>query len=77
MTMLQRLREAGIAAELYPSNAKMKKQFSYADKNAIPFTLMIGENEAASGMYQLKNMATGEQDSLEPEAIVRRLNGEG
>ncbi|MEZ4686214.1 MAG: histidine--tRNA ligase [Bacteroidia bacterium] len=73
MEMLSQLRKAGIAAELYPEDAKMKKQFSYADKNAIPYTLMIGETEAESGLYQLKNMSSGEQESMRPEAIVKAL----
>ncbi|MFK7972031.1 MAG: His/Gly/Thr/Pro-type tRNA ligase C-terminal domain-containing protein, partial [Bacteroidia bacterium] len=73
LAMLKQLREADIASELYPQAAKMKKQFSYADKNKIPFTLVIGEDEAASGSYQLKNMESGEQESLSPQTIIQRL----
>lgn len=75
MGMLRQLREAGVASELYPDAAKMKKQFSYADKNNIPYTLIIGESEAESGLYALKNMQSGEQQSLKPEAIVALLGG--
>ncbi|MBK7212593.1 MAG: histidine--tRNA ligase [Bacteroidales bacterium] len=68
------LQKNGICAELYPDAAKMKKQFGYADSRKIPFTVMIGSNEAASGNYQLKNMITGEQEILSPEAIIQKLN---
>lgn len=61
---LQALRNAGIAAEMYPENAKLKKQFEYADKKQIPFTLVIGTNEAEKGVAKIKNMQTGEQTEL-------------
>lgn len=64
LDVLANLREAGIRAELYPDNAKLKKQFSYADKLGIPFTIMIGEDEVKNGSLQVKNMDTGEQTSL-------------
>jgi histidyl-tRNA synthetase len=71
---LNKLREAGIAAELYPEPAKMKKQFSYGNKLGVPYTLMIGSEEVASGLYQLKNMVNGEQEKLPIEEIVRKLS---
>ena len=71
--MLAKLHEAGISAELYPEAAKMKKQFSYADNKKIPFTIIIGTNEAASGVYQLKNMLTGEQENISSEELIIKL----
>lgn len=71
--MLAKLRAAQISAEMYPDAAKMKKQFSYANKKKIPFTISIGATEMASGKYQLKNMKTGEQELLSPEDILLAL----
>ncbi|MBP5366743.1 MAG: histidine--tRNA ligase [Bacteroidales bacterium] len=61
---LAQLRKAGINAEIFPDNAKMKKQMGYADKKGIPFVILCGENERTSNTLTVKNMATGEQKSL-------------
>ncbi len=76
LRFLQQLQKAGIASELYPEPAKMKKQFGYADTRKIPYCVIIGSNEAASGLYQLKNMLTGEQGSYPPETIVELVSGQ-
>jgi histidyl-tRNA synthetase len=60
----QALREAGVAVEVYPDSAKLKKQFDYADRKAIPFLSINGETEMAAGTVQIKNLASGEQRSF-------------
>lgn len=67
------LRRAGIAAEVYPDAAKMKKQMAYADAKAIPYVAIIGESELAEGKLTLKNMQTGEQQLLTPDEAVELL----
>jgi histidyl-tRNA synthetase len=74
LPLLHKLREAGIAAELYPSAAKLKKQMSYADGKHIPYVLLIGSDEMLSGLLTLKNMHTGEQKKLKSEEIIELLN---
>jgi len=74
LKLLQKLHSAGISAEMYPEPLKLKKQFSYADNKKIPFTLIIGTEEAASGTYQLKNMQNGEQYKVTIEEIIERLS---
>ena len=73
LKMLKKLHTAGISAEIYPEPLKMKKQFSYADNKKIPYTIIIGADEAASGIYQLKNMLTGDQVQLSGDEIVEKL----
>ncbi len=63
------LREAGIAAELYPEAVKLKKQFSYADARMIPFVVIAGSNELAAGQATVKNMKTGEQTAVSLSAL--------
>ncbi len=58
---LQKVRAAGIKAELYPDAAKMKKQMNYANKKEIAFVAMAGEDEINEGKITLKNMTTGDQ----------------
>ncbi|WP_316830623.1 histidine--tRNA ligase [Pedobacter aquatilis] len=64
LPILQQFRNAGIAAELYPSSAKLKKQMAYADAKNIPYVILIGGDEMASGELTLKNMQSGEQQKL-------------
>jgi len=73
LKMLQKLHNAGISAELYPEALKMKKQFSYADNKKIPYIIIIGNDEATSGIYQLKNMLTGEQEKISADEIIEKL----
>ena len=73
LPLLARLRAAGISAEIYPDNAKMKKQMAYANAKAVPFVAIVGENEMAEGKVMLKNMTTGEQRLLTGEELVEAL----
>lgn len=75
INVLATLRQAGIASELYPSAAKLKKQMSYADAKQIPFVLLIGEKEVETGILTLKNMNSGEQTKMELPAIVELMKG--
>jgi len=72
--ILGRLRKSGIASELYPEQAKMKKQMSYANTREIPFVVLVGEQEIKDGMLTLKEMETGKQERLTPEQLVERLS---
>ena len=72
--ILGHLRKYGIASELYPEQAKMKKQMAYADKREIPFVALVGEQEVKDGVVTLKEMETGKQERLGPEELVQRLS---
>ncbi|MDD4141967.1 MAG: histidine--tRNA ligase [Bacteroidales bacterium] len=61
LPVIMKLRNDGINAELYPENAKLKKQMDYANKRGIPFVVIVGEDEINSGTASIKNMTTGEQ----------------
>ncbi len=63
LPLVSQVRQAGIAAELYPEPVKLKKQFTYADKKNIPYAVVIGTNELASEQYSLKNLRTGDAGS--------------
>ena len=68
-------RLAGIATEVYPDSVKMKKQMSYANAHNVPFVALVGETEMAEGRITLKNMTTGEQQSLSIEEAVKAIKG--
>ncbi len=73
LRLLTGVRAAGIAGELYPDAAKVKKQMAYANAHAIPFVALVGESEMAEGRVTLKNMATGEQKTIEASALIDEL----
>jgi histidyl-tRNA synthetase len=73
LPILSQLRAAGIAAELYPQAAKLKKQLGYADAKRIPYVIIIGSEEVSSGLLSLKNMQSGEQQTLDIAAILTLL----
>ncbi len=70
---LQKVRAADIASEIYPGKKKLDKQMNYANDKKIPYVVVIGGDEMASGKLTLKNMSTGEQEKLTIEEIISRL----
>ena len=73
LPLVAQLRRAGIATELYPDSAKMKKQMSFANEHRIPYVVIVGETEMTTGKLTLKDMETGEQSLLSIEEITNRL----
>lgn len=71
LPVLAGLRRAGVNAEIYPDAAKMKKQLNYANKKDIPFVVLAGESEMATGKFNLKNMKTGEQQLVTGGDLIK------
>lgn len=64
------LRSAGINCEIYADSVKLKKQFDYAAKKGIPYMIIVGESEVASHTANVKNLSTGEQNTLNQSELV-------
>ena len=73
MKAIKELRNLGVKVELYPDAAKIGKQFTYANKRSIPYAVIVGETEMNEGNFALKNLITGEQVSLDFEALKQIL----
>ncbi len=73
LKLIKEIRKAGISAELYPDQAKMKKQMKYADQKSIPAVVLIGEEEMKSELYTLKDMNTGEQKKVDLNELISLL----
>ena len=73
LRLAKNLREAGIACEVYPESAKMKKQMEYANRRAVPWVMIVGSDELASGRATVKNMATGEQQAVAFDELINRI----
>ncbi|EAZ80610.1 histidine--tRNA ligase [Algoriphagus machipongonensis] len=70
LSVLPKLRNAGIKAEIYPDSAKIKKQFDYATKKGIPFVGICGDVEIENRMLALKNLESGNQESMSIEQVI-------
>jgi histidyl-tRNA synthetase len=63
------LRAAGIRVEVYPEPDKLGKQMKYASSRKIRFAAIVGGDEIARGEVTIKNLETGDQQSV-PRAAV-------
>ena len=59
--LLRELRDAGVAAEIYPDCGKMKKQMEYANRRGIPYVVIVGSQELEAKAATVKDMRSGEQ----------------
>ncbi len=73
MAIIKQFRAAGISAEIYPDEAKMKKQMTYANAAGIPFVAIIGETELEAGTITLKDMVSGTQEQLTALQAIDKL----
>ena len=64
------LRNEGVAVEIYPDASKLKKQFDYADRKAIPYLSINGGNEMEAGVVNIKNLSSGEQKSFAKDDVA-------
>ncbi|MBI2464164.1 histidine--tRNA ligase [Candidatus Peregrinibacteria bacterium] len=72
--MTRFLRKHEIRTELWlDKNTKLGKQFQYADRKSIPYAIVIGPEEKTSGMVVVKNMKTGEQQSIPSKDVLKAL----
>ena len=66
IALAEALRSAGLKVQLYGEQKKFKQKMAYANKLAVPFAVLLGEDEIAEGMCSVKNMISGEQVKLSP-----------
>ena len=64
------LRDAGVRAQLHCEKKKFKQKLSYADKLSIPYAAFLGEDEIAQGKVTVKDLTTGEQQTVTPAEAV-------
>ena len=67
------IREAEIPTEIYLEDKKIKAKFKYADRLQIPYVAVIGDDEIANEKIALKDMRTGEQESLNIQEVIEKL----
>jgi histidyl-tRNA synthetase len=68
--IMQQVRNAGLACEIYHEQAKFDKQFKYAEKKRIPYIVIAGSEEMTNGTCKVKNLETGEQRTINKSEIL-------
>ena len=72
--LAKELRSSGIAVDVMHRSCKFKKKMEYANKIGVPYLVIIGEEEAASGCFSCKDMNSGEQSKLSAAEIIAKIN---
>lgn len=67
------LRNNNVSCEVYPDSAKLKKQMKYANDRNFPFVVLVGEQELLDNTCVVKNMTSGEQQTVKTEDILSAL----
>lgn len=73
LALATRLRAAGLNVEVYLEPAKLDKQLRYADRAGIPVVLMVGAEEQAAGLVQVKHMQSQRSGKVALDALVAHL----
>ncbi|HLL44809.1 MAG TPA: histidine--tRNA ligase [Segetibacter sp.] len=71
-SLMQQLRDKGIASEIFHENAKFDKQFKYADKKGIPYAVIMGSKELQEGNCIVKDLRKGEQKTLLQSELINQ-----
>ncbi len=72
-TLASRLRQAGVSTLVYPVAAKLVKQFKFADKLGIQYVLVQGPDEIKNSQITLKDLKSGNQETLSFEEALKIL----
>ena len=73
INLIEKIRKAGISADLFPDSIKIQKQMNYANKLEIPYVITIGSDEISKAHYPLKNMSSGNTLISPIEEIIETL----
>ncbi len=68
--LMQQLRSKGISCEIYPESAKFDKQFKYAEKKNVLYTVIIGSKELDESTCTIKNQQTRQQETIAQDKLV-------
>lgn len=73
LKLVSSLRAAGIPVDVYPEQAKLKRQLAAASIQRMSYALIVGPDEIVRNAYTLKNLASGEQQTLDEAALTTTL----
>src|SRR5207249_41600 len=71
--LARELRRHDLIVELGDESFRLKKSLETAAKLGSEYALIAGENELSTGVFALKNLATGEQKSIARDALAQTI----
>ncbi len=72
--LLQKIRNAGLSADMDYSEGSLKSQMRIANKIGARYTVIVGEEELSKSMVILRNMQTKEQKEIKIDSIINELS---
>lgn len=72
-TLLHKLRKHNISAEMDYENRKLKAQMKDADRKNARFTIVLGDDELANEVVDVKEMATGDSKTVKFDDLIQTL----
>lgn len=69
----QKMRESGVNVAVDYTQRKVGDKIKNADKNRIPFIIVVGDEEQKTGTFRMKNLKTGEEIEVSEEQIINNL----
>jgi histidyl-tRNA synthetase len=73
LALARELRRGGLRVDLYPDSDKLSRQFKYASLRRVPFAVIVGDDERAQGSVSVKDLRSGEQQTVPRGDVVRHL----
>jgi len=73
IALATQLRDSGLRTQIYTEQKKFKQKMTYANNLGIPYVVFLGEDEINAGVVGCKDMATGEQTTLDAAATIERI----
>jgi len=73
IALATQLRDSGLRTQIYTEQKKFKQKMTYANNLGIPYVVFLGEDEINAGVVACKDMATGEQTTLDTDATIARI----
>ena len=76
VAIARKLRSAGLSVEVPAEEMRFKKSLGLADKLAARYALILGEDEVATKLFTLKNLADGQQQKMHEDELLEYLESE-
>ena len=73
LSLANKLRNLGYKVDIEMNNKKVKKSFEFANKENIPYVIVLGEDEIKNKCFKLKNMTTGEEINIDDLNKVKQF----
>lgn len=74
LSLASELRRAGLQVEWYPEPVRLSRQLKYADRQGIPYAVIVGPDELKAGQVAIKDMRTGEQQTVTRGQLIEHLH---